>query len=52
MRDVKAKDIGVPLGTIECPHCGYTVDGIIEPICPICDQPYWDYIKIDMEKID
>ena len=28
------------------------VDGIIEPICPICDQPYWDYIKIDMEKID
>lgn len=36
-----ARKVGVPLGTIACPNCGVIGNGVIEPVCPFCDKPYW-----------
>jgi len=36
-----ALEYGIPIGTIACPHCGLVGSGAIEPVCPMCEQPYW-----------
>lgn len=37
----RSQELGVPLGEIGCPNCGSVCNGAIEPICPMCDKPYW-----------
>jgi hypothetical protein len=36
-----AMEVKSPIGTIACPHCGSVVSGSIQPICCMCDKPYW-----------
>lgn len=37
----RAKELGVALGTIGCPHCGNVTHGALQPVCEMCDKPYW-----------
>lgn len=37
----RAKELGVVLGEIGCPHCGTVCSGALKPVCGFCDKPYW-----------
>lgn len=49
----RAKELGVVLGEIGCPHCGIVVHGAIQPVCGMCDQPFWpkEILKEALETI-
>jgi hypothetical protein len=37
----RAKEFGVPLGKIGCPHCGGVLIGVLTPVCKVCGKAYW-----------
>ena len=45
LKDYSPADIAMkyklPIGSITCPHCGVTCNGLIKRICPMCDKDYF-----------
>lgn len=37
-KDFTAKELGLPIGEIQCPHCNAKAIGAITPICSMCDK--------------
>jgi hypothetical protein len=41
-----AKELGIVVGEIGCPHCGVTVSGYIQEHCGFCEKKFFDPVKV------